>query len=305
MTTKHANRKRALAQVQKYALAAFLCVLTTAQAQIAPPAMDPLSFGGPDPTEQFGDISIEQNLDAQIDLDLAFTTAEGETVKLRDLLDGKPALLALVYYDCPSLCKAELGGLEVVVKAMKFTPGDEYNIITVSIDPGEMPEQALEKKNMHVTNVDRPGTREGWNFLVGDEAEIETLAQTVGFKYIYDPATDMYAHAAGVMAITPQGQISRYFYGIEYIKRDVEWGLTEASDGKIGNIVDQFVLLCFQYDPSTGHYGFYVIRALQLGATLMILGFVTMYGIFYIRTRKSAFAEMTPEVSSGHSGITS
>lgn len=285
-------------------LAVVLCVLTRAQAQMTPPPLDPLSFGGPDPTEQFGDISIEQKLDAQVDLDLTFTSAEGESVKLRDLMNDRPALLALVYYECPMLCQAELAGLEIVVKAMKFIPGEDYNIITVSIDPTETPEQAMLKKQLHVANVDREGTAEGWNFLVGDEESIAKLAQSVGFRYIYDPATGMYAHAAGIIALTPEGKTSRYFYGIEYIKRDVEWGLTEASDGKIGSFVDNLVLLCFQYDPTTGRYGLYVFRALQIGATLMILGFAFMYTIFYIRTRKKQFVEETPEAPGDHQSTT-
>jgi protein SCO1/2 len=273
--------------------------MTITQAQVPPP-LDPLSFGGPDPTEQFGDISIEQKLDAQIDLDLTFTTAEGQVVSLRDLMNDRPALLALVYYECPMLCKAELAGLEIVIKAMKFKPGRDYNIITVSIDPTETPEQAMLKKELHVSNVDREGTRQGWNFLVGDEASIEKLAQSVGFRYIYDPATGLYAHAAGIIALTPEGKTSRYFYGIDYIKRDVEWGLTEASEGKIGSVVDKLVLLCFLYDPSTGRYGLYVFRALQIGATLMILGFSFMYAIFYVRTRKQQFAEILPEGLGDH-----
>ena len=286
-------------------LAVALCVSSVATAQMAPPPMDPLSFGGPDPIEQFGDISIEQQLDAQVDMDLRFTTSEGESVRLGDLMDGRPALLALVYYECPMLCQAELSGLEIVIKAMKYTPGTDYNIITVSIDPGETPEMAQQKKDHHVANVDRPGTSEGWTFLVGDENTIATLAQSVGFKYVYDPQTDLYAHAAGIIALTPGGKTSRYFYGVEYIKRDVEFGLTEASEGKIGSLVDQMVLLCFQYDPTTGSYGFFVIRALQLGATLMIVGFAAMYTLFYLRTRKKSISDGAPKVSGSHHGVTS
>ncbi len=292
-----------LVRVQSLFLALILCVLMNAQAQVPPP-LDPLSFGGPDPTEQFADISIEQKLDAQVNLDLTFTTAEGESVKLRDLMNDRPALLALVYYECPMLCQAELAGLEIVVKAMKFKPGEDYNIITVSIDPSETPEQALLKKELHVSNVDREGAQKGWNFLVGDEASIEELAQSVGFRYVYDPATGMYAHAAGIIALTPEGKTSRYFYGIDYIKRDVEWGLTEASEGKIGSVVDKLVLLCFQYDPSTGRYGLLVFKTLQFGATLMILGFALMYTVFYLRTRKKQFAEVMPEAPGGHQHTT-
>lgn len=281
----------------------FIC--TAARAQIAPPPMDPLSFSGPDPTLQFADISIEQKLDAQINLDLYFTTAEGQRVQLRDLMDDRPALLALVYYECPSLCQAELGGLEVLVASMDFNPGTDYNIITVSIDPGETPEMAKEKKDIHVANANRPGAQKGWNFLIGDEDAVSELASSVGFRYIYDPATDMYAHAAGIIALTPSGKTSRYFYGIDYIKRDVEWGLIQASEGRIGNIVDKLVLLCFQYDPTTGHYGLYVIRTLQLGSILMLIGFGGMYFLFYLRTQKKGTPDSLHEISGTNHGITS
>lgn len=305
MTRTRLHSRRPLVTGIVSILVAMLCVWTPAYAQMAPPPLDPLSFSGPDVMAQFGDISIEQNLDAQLDLDLTFTTSEGQPVKLRDLMNDKPALLAFVYYECPQLCQAELSGLEVVVKAMKFKPGQDYNIITVSIDPGETPETAAAKKQLHVERVNREGTGDGWHFLVGNESSIEQLASAAGFRYIYDPATDMYAHAAGIMSVTPDGRISRYFYGIEYIKRDVEWGLTEASEGRIGTIVDKVVLLCFQYDPTAGAYGIYVIGALRVGATLMIFGFGVMYAVLYWRVRKKKAAETDAEQPTHHAGVTS
>jgi protein SCO1 len=282
-----------------------LCVSMSTFAQMAPPTLDPLSFSGPDVTEQFGDISIEQNLDAQLDLDLTFTTSEGQPVKLRDLMDDKPAILSFVYYDCPQLCGAELAGLEIVVKAMKFNPGEDYNVITISIDPDETSEMAAAKKQVHIDRVGRAGTEQGWYFLTGSEHAISKLAATAGFRYIYDPATDMYAHAAGVMTVTPDGRISRYFYGIEFIKRDVEWGLTEASEGRIGTLVDKVVLLCFQYDPTAGAYGIYVIGALRVGATLMIFGFAVMYLILFLRARKQKKTEANAALPTSHAGVTS
>ena len=281
------------------------CVCLSARAQVVPPPIDPLSFTGPDLSEQFADITIEQKLDSQLDLDLPFTTSEGQAVKLRDLMDGKPAILSFVYYECPQLCQAELSGMEIVIKAMKFTPGDEYNIITLSIDPEETPEMAAAKKATHVERVDRPGTAEGWHFLVGNEYAIAQLAQAAGFKYVYDPATDMYAHAAGIMAVTPDGRVARYFYGLEYIKRDVEWGLTEASDGRIGNLVDQMVLLCFQYDPKSGAYGIYVIGALRVLATLTILGLGLMYLMLYLRSKKATAPGKDADDSAPDHGATS
>jgi protein SCO1 len=273
-----------------------MLVAVSALAQVPPP-LDPLSFNGPDPLERFKTIEIVQHLDAQLPLDLEFTDETGRRVVLGDLLDGKPALLALVYYECPMLCQEELKGLSNVVKAMKFMPGEDYNIITVSIDPEETPELAAAKKRVHMERVGRPGAENGWHFLVGDEDSIDLLADTVGFRYIYDPKTDQYAHAAGIMSITPDGKIARYFMGIEFIRRDVEFGLTEAGKGSIGSLVDQVVLLCFQYDPSTGQYGFYVFRAMQILSGLLILSFAGMYAVFYFSTRTKKRKKVMPKVS--------
>jgi len=218
----------------------------------------------------------------------------GRRVVLGDLLDEKPALLALVYYECPMLCQQELKGLSDAVKAMKFMPGEDYNIITVSIDPDETPELAAAKKKVLMERVGRPGAEKGWHFLVGEEDNIDLLADTVGFRYIYDPRTDQYAHAAGIMAITPKGKVARYFMGIDFIRRDVEFGLTEAGKGSIGSLVDQVVLLCFQYDPSTGQYGFYVFRAMQILSGLLILSFAGMYAVVYFSARAKGREKVQP-----------
>lgn len=272
--------------------------------QMAPPPIDALSFSGPDPIERFRDIGIDQNLDAQVPLDLEFVDATGRRASLKEFMNGKPALLALVYYECPMLCQQELQGLEAVVKSMSFMPGDEYEILTVSIDHGETPETAAQKKSIHMERLGRPGAEKGWHFLTGEEANIETLANTVGFRYLYDPGTDQYAHAAGIMALTPDGKVSRYFYGVEYLKRDVEFGLTDASNGTIGTAVNKLVLLCFQYDPTSGKYGFYVIGALRVFSTLLILGFVVMYTLLYLRMRAKQKKEIAQTNGSAnpHSG---
>jgi protein SCO1/2 len=241
---------------------------------------------GPNPAEQFKDIKIEQNLNAQVPIELNFTNSNGDTISIAEMLDGKPAILALVYYECPMLCNVMLDGVEGVIDAMKYEIGKDYNVITVSIDPEETSELAAAKKEAHLERLHRDGAAEGWYFVTGDEIGIERLAGTVGFRYAYDPNTDQYAHAGGIMVLTPEGRVARYYYGTEYIARDVEFGLQEASEGRVGNIVDQLVLLCFQYDPSTGQYGFYVIGAMRILAVLMILGFATMYTVLYLRWRR-------------------
>ncbi len=264
-----------------------VCLAGAVCAQIAPAPFEPLSIGGPDPSVQFKDIKIEQNLDAQVALDLVFRDESGSQITLGEALDGKPAILALVYYQCPSLCNVVLNGVEAVVDSMKYHIGKDYSVITVSIDPTETPQLARDKKTAHLERLHRDGAEEAWHFLTGDEEAIERLAGTVGFRYAYDAKTGQYAHAGGVMVLTPQGRVARYYYGAEYIPRDVEFGLVEASQGKIGSLVDQVTLLCFRYDPATGKYGFLVIRAMQFAAGLMVAGFATMYAILYFRSRRN------------------
>lgn len=260
-------------------------ISASAMAQVNPPP-DPLSMRAPDPTIRFRDIQIQQRLDAQVPLDLSFVDETGKTVRLGDYLGDRPAILALVYYECPMLCTLELNGLEKVLSAMKYRVGEDFDVITVSIDPGETPELAAEKKAMHLESMNMPGAGKGWHFLTGEPTEIETLAETVGFGYVYDASTDQYAHAAGIMILTPTGKLSRYYYGIEYIARHVEFGLIEASEGNVGTLVDQLILLCFAYDPAAGSYGFYVIGAMRILALLTILGLITFWLSHYLMTRK-------------------
>jgi protein SCO1/2 len=266
---------------------AALAVSASAAGQIAPPPFEPLNIMGPDASQRFKDIRIEQHLDAQVPIELMFTNSDGQPISIAEALDGKPAILALVYYECPMLCNVMLDGVEGVVDAVKYEVGSDYNVITVSIDPGETPELAAKKKAAHLERLHRDGAEPGWYFLTGDEDGIERLAGTVGFRYAYDPATGQYAHAAGIMVLTPGGRVARYYFGTEYLARDVEFGLQEASAGKIGSLVDQLLLLCFHYDPATGTYGFYVMRALQVSGGLMVLGFATMYALLFVRWRRA------------------
>ena len=164
-------------------------------------------------------------------------------------------ILALVYYRCPMLCTQILNGLESSLKAVSFNPGKDFEVVAVSFDPKDTPETAAAKKQMYLRRYGRPGTANGWHFLTGDEANIKALTDAVGFHYKYDPATDQFAHASGIMVADPRGRLSHYFYGVEYAPRDVRLGLVEASQNKIGNPVDQILLFCYHYDPATGKYG--------------------------------------------------
>lgn len=266
---------------------AALCVAGAVSAQVAPPPFEPLNIMGPDPSEQFKDIAIEQHLDAQVPLDLIFRDESGSEVTLGEAMDGKATVLALVYYRCPGLCSGMMNGIAGIVDSMKYEIGDDYNVVTVSIDPKETPGLASDKKTSYLEKLHRDGAAKGWSFLTGEEDAIQQLAMTVGFRYAYDPKTDQYAHAGGIMVLTPQGRVARYYYGVEYIARDVEFGLVEASQGRIGSLADQLAMLCFQYDPATGKYGFYVIGAMRILAGLMLAGFVTMYAILFIKSHRA------------------
>ena len=182
------------------------------------------------------------------------------------------------------MCTLILNGMGVAFSAVDYEIGEDFDVITVSIDPGETPALAAKKKAVYVGELGRPSAAKGWHFLTGEEAAIKQLADSVGYGYVYDPNTDQYAHAAGIMVLTPQGKLSLYFYGTEYIARDIEFGLIEASEGKIGNIVDKIISLCFAYDPATGVYGFYVIGAMRVAAVLTVL----VMGLFLLFQMKAA-----------------
>lgn len=220
------------------------------------------------------DVSIEQKLNEQVPLHLTFRDETGQKVSLQQYFGKKPVLLTLVYYECPSLCGLVLQGLLKSLRVLNYTPGEQFEIVTVSISPAETPELAAAKKQSFLKEYGRLDAAAGWHWLTGDEANIRALADAVGFRYVYDPKTKQYAHAAGIMLLTPTGKISRYFYGIEYSPRDLRMGIMDASQGKVGSLVEKVVLFCYQYDPTTGKYGLVVVRLIQLGGllTLLLLG---------------------------------
>jgi protein SCO1/2 len=216
-------------------------------------------------------VGIEQHLDAQVPPDLAFVDDTGRAVKLGDYFGKKPLILNLVYYNCTMLCGEALAGLTGAMRLVKFDVGNEYDVITVSFNPRETPEIAAEKKKDYLKRYGRPGAASGWRFLTGPPESIDALTKAVGFQYQYDPRIQQYAHATAIMVLTPQGRISRYFYGVDFPPKDLRMGLVEASQGKIGNAVDQVLLYCYHYDPATGKYGAVVTNMLRLGAGLTIL----------------------------------
>lgn len=223
------------------------------------------------------EVGLDQRLDAQVPLDLKFRDEQGKEVRLGELVQGKPVILMLVYYRCPMLCTEVLNAFLRTSQAMPLRMDADYEVISVSIDPEETPKMARAKKQRYASAYRRPGAQEGWHFLTGDEAEIAQLAKTVGYRYKYDPLSDQYAHPSGLILLTPEGRISRYFYGVEYDPGDLRLSLVESSQGKIGTLVDQVLLLCFHYDPATGRYGFLVdgaLRIVGIGTALALVGFL-------------------------------
>jgi protein SCO1/2 len=218
-------------------------------------------------------VGIDQKLDQQVPLNLNFVDEAGRTVPLSSFFHSrKPVILALVYYRCPMLCTQILTGLESGLKAVSFDPGKDFEVVAVSFDPKDTSELAAAKKQTYLKRYARPNTANGWHFLTGDEANIKALTDAVGFHYKYDPATDQFAHASGIMVLTPDGRLSKYFYGVEYAPRDIRLGLVEASQSKIGTPVDQLLLFCYHYDPSTGKYGALVMRMVRVaGAGFMVV----------------------------------
>lgn len=225
------------------------------------------------------EVAFAQRLGEQVPLDAAFRDHTGRSVRLGELLGDGPVLLALVYYECPMLCTEVLNGLLRCARALPLDAGRDYRIVAVSIDPGETPELAARKREALVAGYGRAGGEDGWSLLVGDEPQIRALADAVGFRYVYDAANDEYAHAAGLVALTPEGRASHYFYGLEYAPRDVRLGLVEAAGGAIGSAVDQVLLFCFHYDPVTGRYGLVIMNVLRLAGVLTVAlvgGFVAV-----------------------------
>jgi protein SCO1/2 len=216
-------------------------------------------------------VGIEQHLDGQVPPELPFVDEAGRTVALGDFFGKKPLILN---YNCTMLCGEVLSGLTGAMKMVKFDVGNEFDVVTVSFNPHETPTIAAAKKQEYFKRYGRPGAAAGWHFLTGPAESINALTKAVGFQYQYDSKINQFAHATAIMVLTPQGRISRYFYGVDYPPKDLRMGLVEASQGKIGNAVDQVLLYCYHYDPATGKYGAIVSNILRLGAgvTILLLG---------------------------------
>ena len=292
--TQRTQRRR-----EKLACVAFLVFLMPSVARSQPGTPGPSSplYGArPDagaissglPTA-LKDVRIEQKLNQQLPLDLIFRDETGQTVKLGQYFGTRPVVLSLVYYDCPMLCTQVLNGMHESIRVLPFELSKEYDVVTISFDPRETPELAQSKKKIYVGYLPermQASANAGWHFLTGDPESIKQITDAVGFRYHYDESTKQFAHASGIMIATPQGKLSRYYYGISYSARDMRLGLIESSANKIGTTADELLLYCYHYDPAKGKYGAAIMNIVRAGGIATILVIVAMF--FLLRRRTPA-----------------
>ncbi len=240
-------------------------------------------------------VTIEQRLGEQVPLDLLFRDETGRAVRLNQYFGSKPVILVLAQYRCPRLCTEVLNGLtRGLADLSAYDIGNQFNVLTVSFDARETPELAAEKKAAYLKQYGRPGADDGWHFLTGDETSIKRLTEAVGFRYHYDPRHDQFAHASGIMILTPDGKLTRYFYGIQYASRDLRLGLVDASAGRIGSPVDVLLQFCFHYDPSTGRYTPAVMNFVRLGGLLTLISLGAFLTVQWWNERRKLAAHPIP-----------
>jgi protein SCO1/2 len=259
---------------------ALLALAVCGNAQTVPGNVGTASAGLPAALRNVG---FEPPLNGQIPLGVAFHDESGREVHLSDYFNRKPVVLALVYYGCPMLCDQVEQGVVGSLKMLSFNPGHDYDVVFVSFDPRESSAMAAQKKTSALSHFGRKDTADGWHFLTGTKESIDAVTKAANFRYSFNPNNGIFAHASGIMLLTPDGRISRYFYGVEYPSRDMRLGLVDASAGKIGNPIDHLLLYCFQYDPSTARYSATILRIIRLGGVLTI--FAIVGGILIFRRR--------------------
>jgi protein SCO1/2 len=255
----------------------------------------PLSSAPPPPPANapipaLNDVGIDQKIGNAVPLDASFVDEGGRNVKLGDYFGAKPVVLQLAYFSCPLLCPQVLNGMAGSLEALSFDAGRDFTMLVVSFDPGDTPAMAQAKRADALSRYHRAGVESGVHFLTGREADIKRLTDAVGFRYKYDPAIHQYAHPATIMVLTADGHVSRYLLGIEFAPKDLKFGLMEAAGNRLGSVVDQVVLFCYHYDPTTGKYGFAVTTAVRIGGVLTVLALAAFIVLNLRRERRQANA---------------
>ena len=264
-----------------FGIAVLLLASCALQAQMAPDNTGPAPAAMPPVLQNVG---FEPPLNGQVPLHLHFRDETGRDVQLREFFGQKPVVLAFVYYSCPMLCDEIQRGIVGSLRMLSFNPGRDYEVVFISFDPHDTTEMAAEKKKAALDRFRRPETLSGWHFLTGSEESIEAATRAANFRFRYDAKSKLFAHASGVMILTVDGRISRYFYGVEYPGRDMRLGLVDASAGRIGTPIDHVLLFCYHYDPSSAKYSASILRIIRLGGILTILSLVG--GIWISRRRE-------------------
>ena len=262
-------------------IAALLAVPWALPGQTVPGNVGPSAATMPPILQNVG---FEPPLNGQMPLDLQFRDETGRAVQLREFFGQKPVVMAFVYFSCPMLCDQIQSGVVGSLRMLSFNPGRDYEVVFVSFDSRDTPAMAAEKKKKDLEHFRRPETASGWHFLTGSQGSIAAVTRAANFRFTYDAKSNWFAHASGVMLLTPDGRISRYFYGVEFPGRDIRLGLIDASAGKIGSPIDHVLLFCYHYDPSTGKYSASILRIVRLGGILTILSLVG--AIFFFRRRE-------------------
>ena len=229
---------------------------------------------------QFENVSFKQHLNAPLPLDAQFKDENGRDVTLAHYFGGeRPVVLAFVYYSCPMLCTQVMNGVSRAVKVLPFTPGKDFDVVFISFDPRDKPVTAAAKKTALMNYWSLQNQSGAWHFLTGEEPEIKKVTSAAGFLYLWDDKTQQYAHLSGLLVLTPDGRLSRYFYGVEYSPKELRLALVESGEGRVGSVVDELLLYCYHYDPSQGRYGVIVMNLVRLGGVLTVLaigGFILL-----------------------------
>ncbi len=234
------------------------------------------------------DVGVDEHFDAVVPLDLEFKDEKGQVVRLGDYFKPeRPVILTLNYYRCPMLCGLQLNGFLQGLKGLEWMPSEQFEIVTISIDPLETPALAAEKKQNYMTQLGREGAGTGWHFLTGGESNIRAVAEAVGFRYAYDEETAQYAHAAALMVLTPDGRVARYLYGIDYPASKLKFALLEAGQGEIGSPLDQLLLYCFHYDSKDRQYTPVAMNIMRVGGGVTVLILTIAIALMWLRDSRS------------------
>ena len=275
-------------------IAPLLLCGSSAHSQMIPDNVGQSSNGLPPALVNVG---FDPQLNAQVPLDQSFVDEFGQPVTLREYAGKKPVVLAFVYFTCPMLCNQVEQAVVGTLKMISFNPGKDYEVVFVSFDPSDTPDEALKKKHEALSRFARPTTEKGWHFLTGTRESIDAVTKAADFRFTYDPKTRLFGHASGILILTPDGRISRYFFGVEYPPSHVRLGLVDASAGKIGTPVDHLLLFCYQYDPTKARYSATILTVIRMGGVVTLLCMAIGFVIFRRREHRGGSSGNTGPVS--------